>query len=133
MTDGQGLSRFDDGREVHVTYTAGDSKHFTELTAANGFVHDLTNTGDTDLIFVTIEIQHRIGVVKLVYACTLDRRSAPIAKPMNDPPEVVPYSAHDGVQASMRVFRARGDSAPFWSVCRPWACVAAITRPSRGH
>ncbi|KKJ76191.1 hypothetical protein WH95_14555 [Kiloniella litopenaei] len=55
MTDGKGLSRFDDGREVAVTYKAGDTQHFPDLTPESGFVHDLTNNGNTPLIFVTVE------------------------------------------------------------------------------
>ena len=55
LTDGVGLSRFDNGREVSITYKAGDTKHFPDLTPETGFVHDLTNTGDTDLVFVTVE------------------------------------------------------------------------------
>ena len=55
LSDGTGLSRFDDGRDVSIIYKAGDTKHFPDLTPETGFVHDLTNTGDTDLVFVTTE------------------------------------------------------------------------------
>lgn len=55
LTDGQGVSQFDDGRVVPITYKAGDTKNFPDLTATNGFVHDLTNTGESDLVFVTVE------------------------------------------------------------------------------
>ena len=55
LTDGQGVSRYDDGRDVAVTYKAGDTRHFPDLSADNSFVHDLTNTGNTDLTFVTVE------------------------------------------------------------------------------
>ncbi|SIS91939.1 cupin domain-containing protein [Phaeovulum vinaykumarii] len=55
LTDGKGQSRFDDGRVVDVTYHAGDTKHFDDLKSDNGFVHDLTNTGDDELVFVTVE------------------------------------------------------------------------------
>lgn len=55
LTDGKGLSRFDDGREVAITYKAGDTQYFPDLTAETGFVHDLTNSEDTPLIFVTVE------------------------------------------------------------------------------
>lgn len=57
VTDGKGLSRFDDGREVPITYKAGDTQHFPDLTRSNGFVHNLTNTGDTELLFVTAEFK----------------------------------------------------------------------------
>ncbi len=55
LTDGTGLSRFDDGREIAITYQAGDTQHFPDLTPKTGFVHDLTNSGDTPLVFVTVE------------------------------------------------------------------------------
>lgn len=55
LTDGQGVSQFADGRVLPVTYRAGDTKNFPHLTASGGFVHDLTNTGDSDLVFVTVE------------------------------------------------------------------------------
>ncbi|WP_085909516.1 cupin domain-containing protein [Kiloniella majae] len=55
LTDGTGLSRFDDGREVAITYQAGDTQHFPDLTPETGFVHDLTNNGNTPLAFVTVE------------------------------------------------------------------------------
>ena len=55
LSNGKGLSRFDDGHDIPVVYKAGDTKHFLDLTPETGFVHDLTNTGDTDLVFVTVE------------------------------------------------------------------------------
>lgn len=55
MTDGEGRSRFSDGRDVRVTYKSGDTGHFPELSADTRFVHDLTNIGDTELVFVTVE------------------------------------------------------------------------------
>jgi len=59
LTDGHGLSRFDDGRDVPIVYKAGDVRHFPDLSPETGFVHDLTNTGDTDLVFVTVEFNSR--------------------------------------------------------------------------
>ena len=38
LTDGQGISQFDDGRVLEVTYKAGDTKHFPDLTSSNGFL-----------------------------------------------------------------------------------------------
>jgi len=61
LNDGQGVSQFDDGRVLPVTYKAGDTKHFPDLTPDTGFVHDLTNTGDTDLVFVTVEFNSLQG------------------------------------------------------------------------
>jgi quercetin dioxygenase-like cupin family protein len=55
VSDGKGLSCFDDGRDLEVIYKAGDTKHFPNLTPETGFVHDLTNIGDTELVFVTVE------------------------------------------------------------------------------
>ncbi len=55
LTSGLGVSRFDDGRVVPITYKAGDTRHFPDLTPQTGFVHDLTNTGESDLVFATIE------------------------------------------------------------------------------
>ncbi len=55
LTDGQGQSSLDDGRELAICYKAGDTKYFPALTPEAGFVHDLVNTGDDDLIFVTVE------------------------------------------------------------------------------
>ncbi|WP_085905165.1 cupin domain-containing protein [Kiloniella majae] len=61
LTDGTGLSRFDDGREVAITYQAGDTQHFPDLTPETGFVHDLTNSGDTPLVFVTVEFNSTVA------------------------------------------------------------------------
>lgn len=58
LTDGTGRSRFGDGRVADITYRAGDTRHFGHLGAESGFVHDLTNTGETDLVFVTVEFNH---------------------------------------------------------------------------
>ncbi|WP_299410554.1 cupin domain-containing protein [uncultured Roseobacter sp.] len=55
LTDGYGVSRFDDGRVVEIAYKAGDTKNFPDLTPETGFIHDLTNTGETELVFVTVE------------------------------------------------------------------------------
>lgn len=57
LTDGRGRSRYDDGRTVDVTYVAGDTRNFPNLTAENAFVHDLRNIGSSDLLFVTVEFQ----------------------------------------------------------------------------
>ncbi|MCZ4282932.1 cupin domain-containing protein [Kiloniella laminariae] len=55
LTDGMGRSCFGDGREVDIIYQAGETRHFADLTSENGFVHDLTNTGKSTLVFVTVE------------------------------------------------------------------------------
>ncbi|MCY1293410.1 hypothetical protein D9M70_426690 [compost metagenome] len=38
-----------------MVYRAGDTRHFSDLTPETAFVHDLTNTGDAELVFVTAE------------------------------------------------------------------------------
>lgn len=59
LTDGKARSRYGDGRVVDLTYRKGQTQHFPDLTAETGFVHDLTNTGTTELVFVTVEFQHQ--------------------------------------------------------------------------
>jgi quercetin dioxygenase-like cupin family protein len=54
-TDGKGRSHFDDGRVVDIDYKKGESKYFNDLSVENMFVHDLTNIGDSELVFVTVE------------------------------------------------------------------------------
>lgn len=59
LTDGTARSRFGDGHIADITYRVGDTKHFGDLGPDNGFVHELTNTGNTDLVFVTVEFSRR--------------------------------------------------------------------------
>lgn len=59
LSDGKGRSRYDDGRVVDVTYANGQTQHFPDLSPDNAFVHDLTNTGDTELVFVTTEFEYK--------------------------------------------------------------------------
>lgn len=54
VTAGRGRSRNGDGEEVEVAYQAGDIKHLM-YAAGESMMHDLTNIGDTRLIFVTVE------------------------------------------------------------------------------
>ncbi|RCK36776.1 cupin [Thalassospira profundimaris] len=54
MTDGKGRSRFGDGRVIDIEYRAGDTRFF-DLNSDTAFIHDLENTGPSDLIFVTVE------------------------------------------------------------------------------
>ena len=58
LTDGKAISRYGDGRVVEVVYRAGDTRHFPDLGRMDIFVHDLTNTGNTELVFVTVEFGH---------------------------------------------------------------------------
>lgn len=58
LTDGEGVSRHDDGSDIRVSYVAGDTKYFPDLSSENRFVHDLSNTGNVDLVFVTVEFNN---------------------------------------------------------------------------
>lgn len=53
-TDGKSRSRYSDGRDVEAEYKKGDTEFF-DLTPETGFIHDLENTGDSELRFVTVE------------------------------------------------------------------------------
>ena len=55
VTDGCAIAEYDDGRTTPISYQAGDTQYFSDLSAENGFVHNLINTGKTELIFVTVE------------------------------------------------------------------------------
>ena len=55
LTDGKAVSRQADGRILDVTYRAGDTRHMSDLSPDTVFVHDLTNTGEAELVFVTVE------------------------------------------------------------------------------
>ncbi|KSV91355.1 hypothetical protein [Sinorhizobium sp. GL28] len=55
LTDGTARSRSGGGKVTDVVYRAGDTRHFSDLTPETAFVHDLTNTGDAELVFVTAE------------------------------------------------------------------------------
>ena len=59
LTDGQGRARFGDGRIIDITYRIGDTKNFNDLDPDKNFVHDLTNTGEAELVFVTVEFNHK--------------------------------------------------------------------------
>jgi len=53
---GESRSHYHDGTIEETRYAAGDTRHF-DLGAADYFVHDLENTGDTPLVFVTVEFK----------------------------------------------------------------------------
>jgi len=57
LTDGRARSRQGDGSVVEVSYRKGETRHFPGLTAKTAFVHDLTNIGDKELVFVTVEFR----------------------------------------------------------------------------
>lgn len=54
VTPGRALSRYGDGRVAETTYEAGDTRHFT-FGAGESMQHDLENTGETELVFTTVE------------------------------------------------------------------------------
>ena len=54
VTDGRGRSRYQNGRASDVEYKSGDTKHLV-FTKDDFMIHDLENTGTTDLIFTTVE------------------------------------------------------------------------------
>lgn len=60
---GTARSHYNDGRVVDVTYEAGETKHF-DIPGDEFFVHDLANTGDTPLFFVTVEFKRKIDTQK---------------------------------------------------------------------
>ena len=54
VTSGQSLSRYHDGREETFNYEAGSTRHLP-FGPGQFMVHDLTNTGASELIFTTVE------------------------------------------------------------------------------
>lgn len=54
MNAGKSRAYFDDGRILDSEYYPGQSKHFT-FGPGEFMVHCLENTGDTDLLFATVE------------------------------------------------------------------------------
>lgn len=58
LTDGTARSRYGDGRIEDVIYKNGQTQHFPDLSPDKTFVHDLTNTGAAELVFVTVEMGH---------------------------------------------------------------------------
>jgi hypothetical protein len=53
-TSGRSRQHTADGTTREVTYTGGDSKHFT-FGPGEYLLHDLHNVGDTELVFATVE------------------------------------------------------------------------------
>lgn len=66
VTAGRAKSHMDDGTTVEAIYAAGDTKHH-HYEAGEYKIHDLENTGDTTLVFTTVEF--------------LDSANAPLAIP----------------------------------------------------
>jgi uncharacterized cupin superfamily protein len=55
LTAGASTQHTDDGTTRTVTYSAGDTKHFT-FASGEYLLHDLENSGDTELVFLTVEL-----------------------------------------------------------------------------
>ncbi len=51
---GRGRSHYGDGRVAEVEYAEGDTRHLS-FGAGESMIHDLENTGDAALSFVTVE------------------------------------------------------------------------------
>lgn len=58
LSGGKGRARYADGRFVDHHYEVGETKNYPDLSPDNAFIHDLTNTGMTPLILVTVEFEH---------------------------------------------------------------------------
>lgn len=56
LGDGQGRSYFGDGTVRDIAYRAGDTKHL-RYAPGEEMIHNLENTGDTTLSFVTVEFK----------------------------------------------------------------------------
>lgn len=54
VTGGSARSHYADGRIADVTYQAGDTRHFS-FPKGSYMIHDLENTGDSELVFTTVE------------------------------------------------------------------------------
>ena len=54
VTGGKARSRYGDGNIVEVSYEPGDTRHHHFGTGAF-MIHDLTNIGETELVFTTVE------------------------------------------------------------------------------
>ncbi|MFD3946721.1 hypothetical protein [Streptomyces sp. NPDC058579] len=54
VTAGRSRQHTDDGTTREVVYTEGETRHFT-FGPGDFLLHDLENTGDTPLVFVTVE------------------------------------------------------------------------------
>jgi len=55
LTIGRACSRTPDGVTRHIWYQPKDNKHLT-FRKGEGMIHDLENIGETDLVFVTVEL-----------------------------------------------------------------------------
>lgn len=56
ITGGRSASRLSDGQEVETTYRPGDCRYYS-FGPGEFMIHDLTNIGDTELRFTTVEMK----------------------------------------------------------------------------
>ncbi|WP_341487535.1 hypothetical protein [Pararhizobium sp. A13] len=56
VSSGKSRSRLSTGETVETEYTPGDCRYFS-FGAGQHMTHDLTNIGDTDLLFTTVELK----------------------------------------------------------------------------
>lgn len=56
VTGGSARSQYGDGRVAEVSYKPGDTQHHA-YGAGEFMIHDLTNTGHTELVFTTVEFK----------------------------------------------------------------------------
>jgi len=54
LSAGRARSRYESGEVREVSYTVGETRHYS-FGPGESMLHDLANTGDTDLAFVTVE------------------------------------------------------------------------------
>lgn len=57
VTGGSARSQYADGRVAEVAYKPGDTQHHA-YGSGEFMIHDLTNTGVTELVFTTVEFKH---------------------------------------------------------------------------
>lgn len=55
LSRGKSRSYYNDGSIIDTEYEIGDTKYFKDLSRDNYFIHNLKNTGDTTLIYTTVE------------------------------------------------------------------------------
>lgn len=55
LAAGTSRSYYNDGSVIDSHYEQGSTRYFPDLSHENYFIHDLKNTGETTLIFTTVE------------------------------------------------------------------------------
>ncbi|MEA9414130.1 hypothetical protein [Flavobacterium sp. PL02] len=57
LSSGKSISYYNDGSVKEIIYEKGDTVYFDKLNEENFFIHNLKNTGETTLIFSTVEFK----------------------------------------------------------------------------